>query len=75
MICRPKNCKNVPKTPVSLDEALCRLEQDQDFLLRGDVFTSDVVQTWIHYKRVREVAEMRMRRIRMNSVCTTMSSR
>jgi glutamine synthetase len=57
----PEELQNVPKTPVSLDEALQHLEKDQDFLLRGDVFTSDVVQTWIHYKRVREVAEMRMR--------------
>jgi glutamine synthetase len=52
---------NVPTTPGSLDEALTALEQDHQFLLRGDVFTQDVIDTWIEYKRSKEVDPMRMR--------------
>src|ERR1700748_3116402 len=37
--------------PASLDEALDALEEDHDFLLKGGVFTEDVIQTWIRYKR------------------------
>ncbi|MCA9100521.1 MAG: glutamine synthetase, partial [Planctomycetales bacterium] len=51
----------VPKTPGSLDQALDALERDHDFLLRGDVFTEDVVTTWIAYKRENEVDALRLR--------------
>ena len=37
----------MPKTPGSLGEALDALEADHEFLLRGDVFTEDVISTWI----------------------------
>ena len=37
------------------------LEDDHDFLLKGDVFTKDVIETWIDYKRTREVDPMRLR--------------
>ncbi len=47
----------MPKTPGSLDEALDALEQDHEFLLRGDVFTADVIETWIYVQ-----AEERSRR-------------
>jgi glutamine synthetase len=47
--------------PGSLDEALDELEADHDFLLKGDVFTEDVLSTWIEYKRTTEVDAMRMR--------------
>ncbi len=40
----------MPKTPGSLDEALDNLEKDHEFLLQGDVFTQDVISTWIWYK-------------------------
>ena len=52
---------NVPKTPGSLAEALDALEADHEFLMRGDVFTKDVVDTWIKYKRENEVDAMRLR--------------
>jgi glutamine synthetase len=42
-------------TPPSLEAALDGLERDHDFLLRGDVFTPDVIERWIHYKREHEV--------------------
>jgi glutamine synthetase len=57
----PEELANVPKAPGSLDEALNALESDQDFLLRGDVFTEDVIATWIRYKREKEIQPMRLR--------------
>jgi glutamine synthetase len=51
----------VPKAPASLEEALAALESDHDFLLRGDVFTDDVIATWLAWKRDREIAPMRLR--------------
>ena len=52
---------NVPKVPGNLAEALEALEKDHEFLLKGNVFTEDLVQTWIDYKRTRELAEMALR--------------
>jgi glutamine synthetase len=51
----------VPKAPGSLAEALDALERDRDFLLRGDVFTDDVIATWLTWKREREIAPLRLR--------------
>ena len=53
--------KNVPEMPGSLEDALCNLEADKDFLLKGDVFTEDVIESWIQYKREAEVDAVRMR--------------
>jgi glutamine synthetase len=57
----PEEAAAVPKTPASLDAALDALEADHAFLLKGDVFTADVVQQWIAYKRIKEVDAMRLR--------------
>lgn len=57
----PEMLATVPKTPRSLEESLDALENDHDFLLRGDVFTADVIQTWISYKRREEVEALRLR--------------
>jgi glutamine synthetase len=57
----PEQLADIPQTPASLDEALNALEADHEFLLRGDVFTEDVVKTWIQYKRVNEVDALRLR--------------
>ncbi|NCQ30332.1 MAG: type I glutamate--ammonia ligase, partial [Armatimonadetes bacterium] len=57
----PEELAQVPTTPGSLDEALAALEADHDFLLKGDVFTSDVVERWIDYKQVNEIDAMRLR--------------
>ena len=51
----------IRSTPGSLDEALSALEADHDFLLQGDVFTADLIQTWIEYKRTHELLPMQMR--------------
>ncbi|MHC4405089.1 MAG: type I glutamate--ammonia ligase [Planctomycetota bacterium] len=57
----PEELKDVPTTPGSLEESLASLRDDQEFLLRGDVFTPDVVDTWIWYKTENEVDELRLR--------------
>jgi len=57
----PEEAANVPTTPGSLDEALNALANDHDFLLRGDVFTPDVISTWINYKRKHEADAIRLR--------------
>ena len=49
------------KTPGSLEDALDALSVDHDFLLRGDVFTQDVINTWISYKKENEVDALALR--------------
>ena len=57
----PEEAKDVPKAPGSLDAALDALERDHAFLLKGDVFTSEVISTWLDYKRANEVDAIRLR--------------
>lgn len=57
----PEQLKDVPSTPASLEEALESLREDHQFLLRGDVFTQDVIDTWIDYKMTNEVDAIRLR--------------
>jgi glutamine synthetase len=57
----PEELAEVPQVPGSLDAALDALEGDHDFLLEGGVFTEDVIEHWIDFKRVREVDELRLR--------------
>ena len=54
----PEELKNVPSTPGSLDAALECLKKDHDYLLKGDVFTDDVIDTWIKYKTDKEIKPM-----------------
>jgi len=51
----PEELAFVPSTPETLSESLKALENDHDFLLKGDVFTEDVVRTWIDYKFDKEI--------------------
>ena len=57
----PEEAAGIKSTPGSLGEVLDALEQDHDWLLRGDVFTPDVIETWIQYKRERELAPVNLR--------------
>lgn len=57
----PQQRAAVPTTPGSLDEALAALEADHEFLLRGEVFTPDVISSWVAYKQEHEVEAMRKR--------------
>lgn len=56
-----KEAAQVRKMPGSLDEALAALEADHAFLLKGDVFTEEILQTWMEYKKSKEVDPMRLR--------------
>src|SRR6476469_4133403 len=57
----PEEMKSVPSMPGSLDEALGCLEDDHGFLTRGDVFTDELVETFIDYKRKNEAEAVRLR--------------
>jgi len=57
----PEEMSMVPQTPGTLRDVLNALEADHQFLLSGDVFTSDVIETWIDYKMTREVQELDLR--------------
>src|ERR1043165_4145657 len=57
----PEELKDVPKMPGSLEEALGELKKDHQFLLKGDVFTEDVIDAWIENKIERELNPVRLR--------------
>ncbi|WP_336659443.1 type I glutamate--ammonia ligase [Leucobacter sp. USHLN153] len=57
----PEEAKNIPQVPGSLEEALAALEADHQFLLEGGVFTEELVETWIAFKRECEIAPMALR--------------
>ena len=57
----PAEAAKVKSMPGSLDQALDALEKDHDFLLKGDVFTKDVIENWLEYKRKKEVDAIRLR--------------
>jgi glutamine synthetase len=57
----PEERKHVQNTPGSLAETLAALEADHDFLLQGDVFTPDVIETWIEMKRSKDLPAVTLR--------------
>jgi len=57
--------KEVPQVCGSLGEALDALEKDHEFLLEGDVFTKELIETWISYKRREELDPVRLRPVPM----------
>ncbi|MCW2708648.1 MAG: L-glutamine synthetase [Frankiales bacterium] len=57
----PDELANVPQVPGSLGEVLDALEADHEFLLEGGVFTKDLIETWIEYKRTTEIDALRLR--------------
>jgi glutamine synthetase len=57
----PDQLAAVPQVPGSLEAVLDALEADNDFLLEGGVFTPDVIETWVDYKRTNEVDAVRLR--------------
>lgn len=57
----PEELRNVPSTPGSLEEALKALEHDHEFLMRGDVFTEELINLWIKYKMANEVKQVALR--------------
>lgn len=57
----PEELKDVPSTPESLGQALKALAEDHEYLLKGNVFTEDVIRTWINYKVEKEIKPMALR--------------
>ena len=57
----PEEMSKIDSTPADLAAALDALEADHDFLLKGDVFTPDVIENWIAYKRENEIDAIRLR--------------
>ncbi len=57
----PEELDKVPSMPGSLEDALLALEKDHAFLLAGDVFTEELLATYIDYKRSKEVDAVRLR--------------
>ena len=57
----PEERKHVKNTPGSLQESLAALEADHAFLLEGGVFTQDLIDTWLSYKRAKEVDPVALR--------------
>jgi glutamine synthetase len=51
----PEEAKGIPQVPGSLSESLDALEADHEFLTRGGVFTEDLIQAWVSYKREAEL--------------------
>ena len=57
----PDEAANIAQVPGTLAEVLDALEADHEYLLAGNVFTEDLIETWIDYKRNNEVDPMRLR--------------
>ncbi len=57
----PEELADVPSAPGSLEESLEALEADHEFLIKGDVFTQDVIDKWIEYKTENEVNAVKLR--------------
>ena len=57
----PEELAKVPSAPGSLEEALNCLKADHEFLMKGDVFTQDVLDTWAEYKTANEIDPVRLR--------------
>jgi glutamine synthetase len=57
----PDEHADIPTVPASLGGVLDSLESDHDFLLEGGVFTPDLIETWIDYKRTEEIAPVALR--------------
>lgn len=57
----PEEHASIPQVPGSLGAVLDALEEDHDYLTEGDVFTPDLVETWVEYKRTKEIDPLRFR--------------
>ncbi|HHP7233903.1 MAG TPA: type I glutamate--ammonia ligase [Desulfobacterales bacterium] len=57
----PEELAEIPSAPGSLEQAIDALKEDQEFLLKGDVFTQDAIDMWIEYKTENEINPVRLR--------------
>jgi glutamine synthetase len=57
----PEEAANIPQTPVQLSAVIDRLEEDHEYLTEGGVFTPDLIETWISFKRESEILPVQIR--------------
>ena len=57
----PEELAEIPSAPGSLEEAIEALKADQEFLLKGDVFTQDAIDMWMEYKTEHEINDVKLR--------------
>ena len=57
----PEEAANIPQAPTQLSAVIDRLEADHEYLTEGGVFTSDLIETWISYKREKEILPVQIR--------------
>ncbi|AKK11513.1 type I glutamate--ammonia ligase [Corynebacterium uterequi] len=57
----PEEAKSIPQAPTSLEAAIEALRADNEFLLEGDVFTEDLIETYINLKIDTEIMPTRLR--------------
>jgi glutamine synthetase len=57
----PDEAANIPQAPTSLSAVIDRLEADHEYLTEGGVFTPDLIETWISYKRENEIEPVQIR--------------
>jgi glutamine synthetase len=57
----PDEAASIPQVPGSLEAVLNTLEADHSYLTDGGVFTEDLIETWIEYKRTQELDAVRLR--------------
>jgi glutamine synthetase len=57
----PEEAANIPQTPTQLSAVIDRLEEDHEYLTEGGVFTPDLIETWINFKRETEILPVQIR--------------
>jgi glutamine synthetase len=57
----PDEAASIPQAPTSLSAVIDKLEEDHEYLTEGGVFTEDLIETWISYKRERELDAIALR--------------
>ncbi|HKI39172.1 MAG TPA: type I glutamate--ammonia ligase, partial [Mycobacterium sp.] len=57
----PEEAADIPQAPTQLSAVIDRLEEDSEYLTQGGVFTPDLIETWINYKRNYEIAPCNLR--------------
>ena len=67
----PEEAADIPQAPTKLSAVIDRLEEDHEYLTEGGVFTPDLIETWISYKRDYEIAPVNLRPTRTSSPSTT----
>ena len=67
----PEEAANIPQAPTQLSAVIDRLEEDHEYLTEGGVFTSDLIETWINFKREKRSCRFRSGRTRTSSRSTT----